>query len=446
MGPMIAAVRFLDELRSISATLSDDRRPSRISASLHGSLAFTGKGHATDRAVMLGLLGFLPDTLDPDAAEQLEEGLRQSGVVEVSGIGQLAFSPQSDLVFDYGPPLPGHANGLILSAVDLIGRLVFRRTYYSIGGGFVVTDDELAGRHANTSAADALAACPFPFSSAAEMLAMGRASGLGIADMKRRNEVALSGGELDARLHKIWHAMNGCIERGLRQEGILPGGLQVRRRARAIHEQLMAERRSNTSQPHVANDWLSAYAMAVNEENAAGGRVVTSPTNGAAGVVPAVMRYYQDHCHDARPEGLQDFLLVAAAIGGLIKHNASISGAEVGCQGEVGSASAMAAAGLCAALGGTNEQIENAAEIALEHHLGMTCDPAKGLVQVPCIERNAFGAIKAVSAASLALRGDGQHFMPLDNCIETMRQTGLDMNVKYKETSVGGLAVNLPGC
>ncbi len=446
MGPMIAAARFLDELRSVSAMLSEDGRPCRLSASLHGSLAFTGKGHATDRAVMLGLLGFRPDTLDPDAAERLEDGLRRSGSIEVSGIGRLAFSPQSDLVFDYGPPLPGHANGLILSAADPDGTLVLRRTYYSIGGGFVLSEEELAGQDANKSAAHALAACPFPFSSAAEMLAMGRNSSLGIAEMKRRNEIALSGGDLDARLDRIWQEMDKCIERGLRQEGILPGGLQVRRRARAIHEQLVAERHSNKSQPHVANDWLSVYAMAVNEENAAGGRVVTSPTNGAAGVVPAIIRYYRDHCHGARPEGLRDILLVAAAIGGLIKHNASISGAEVGCQGEVGSASAMAAAGLCAALGGTNEQIENAAEIALEHHLGMTCDPAKGLVQVPCIERNALGAIKAVSAASLALRGDGRHFMPLDNCIETMRQTGLDMNVKYKETSVGGLAVNLPEC
>jgi L-serine dehydratase len=240
--------------------------------------------------------------------------------------------------------------------------------------------------------------------------------------------------------------MDSCISRGLAQDGVLPGGLKVRRRARTIHDQLLAERGSNLTQPHVANDWLAVYAMAVNEENAGGGRVVTSPTNGAAGVVPAVIRYYRDHCHGATHAGIREFLLVAAAIGGLIKYNASISGAEVGCQGEVGSASAMAAAGLCAALGGTNEQIENAAEIALEHHLGMTCDPAKGLVQVPCIERNGLGAIKAVSAASLALRGDGAHFMPLDNCIETMRQTGIDMNVRYKETSTGGLAVNLPEC
>jgi L-serine dehydratase len=264
--------------------------------------------------------------------------------------------------------------------------------------------------------------------------------------MKRANEVVHSGPGLDDRLDTLWQAMDACITRGLRMDGILPGGLKVKRRAKAIHEQLLAERGQNQSQPHVANDWLSVYAMAVNEENAAGGRVVTSPTNGAAGVVPSVVRYYRDHCIGANHAGIHTFLLTAAAIGGLIKHNASISGAEVGCQGEVGSAAAMAAAGLCAALGGTNEQVENAAEIALEHHLGMTCDPAAGLVQVPCIERNGLGAIKAVSAASLALRGDGTHFMPLDNCIETMRQTGIDMNVKYKETSTGGLAVNLPEC
>ncbi len=240
--------------------------------------------------------------------------------------------------------------------------------------------------------------------------------------------------------------MDACIDRGLREDGVLPGGLNVRRRAKAIHEQLLVERGRNQAQPHIVNDWLSVYAMAVNEENAAGGRVVTSPTNGAAGVVPSVLRYYREHCIGATRAGAHDLLLTAAAIGGLIKHNASISGAEVGCQGEVGSASAMAAAGLCAALGGSNRQIENAAEIALEHHLGMTCDPVGGLVQVPCIERNGLGAIKAVSAASLALRGTGDHFMPLDNCIEAMRQTGLEMSDKYKETSRGGLAVNLPEC
>ena len=289
-------------------------------------------------------------------------------------------------------------------------------------------------------------AVPYPFRTAADMLRMGRESGRTIAQMKRANEQAVYGASLDQRLDRIWQVMTDCIQRGLTQDGILPGGLNVRRRARHIHDQLQAERGRNLNQPHQANDWMSVYAMAVNEENAAGGRVVTSPTNGAAGVVPAVARYYLDHCVGARPDGVRDLLLVASAIGGIIKHNASISGAEVGCQGEVGSASAMAAAGLCAVLGGTNEQIENAAEIALEHHLGMTCDPAAGLVQVPCIERNALGAIKAVSAASLALRGDGTHFMPLDNCIRVMRDTGRDMDVKYKETSQGGIAVNLPEC
>jgi len=287
---------------------------------------------------------------------------------------------------------------------------------------------------------------PYPFASAAEMLRMGQASGLSIAAMKRANEEAVHGKAIYRRIEGIWQAMDGCMSRGLAQEGTLPGGLFVKRRAKEIHQQLLAERGQNLRQPHEANDWLSVYAMAVNEENAAGGRVVTSPTNGAAGVVPAVGRYYLDHCVGARRDAITDYLLVAAAIGGLIKHNASISGAEVGCQGEVGSAAAMAAAGLCAVLGGTNAQIENAAEIALEHHLGMTCDPAAGLVQVPCIERNAIGAIKAVSAASLSLRGNGQHFMPLDNCINVMRQTGQDMDLKYKETSLGGIAVNLPEC
>jgi L-serine dehydratase len=445
MGPMVAAARFLDELRR-----AEPPQGTRLRASLHGSLAFTGKGHATDRAVILGLLGFLPDTIDPDRAEAQEAGLRAAGTIALPGLPVLAFRPDDDLAFDYGPPLPGHPNGLVLTALLPTGEPLLSRTYYSIGGGFVRTAEELAADRAQGGAppaADPTAPVhPFPFTSAIEMLAMGTASGESIATMKRANETLAHGPRLDDRLDAVWAAMDGCVDRGLRQDGILPGGLSVRRRARDIHRQLLAETGANRSQPHVVNDWIAAYAMAVNEENAAGGRVVTSPTNGAAGVVPAVIRYYRDHCHGATHEGIRDFLLVAAAIGGLIKHNASISGAEVGCQGEVGSASAMAAAGLCAALGGTNEQIENAAEIALEHHLGMTCDPAKGLVQVPCIERNGLGAIKAVSAASLALRGDGQHFMPLDNCIETMRQTGIDMNLKYKETSTGGLAVNLPEC
>jgi len=451
MGPMTAAARFLNDLRTGREKEPGAGRLAALRCSLHGSLAFTGKGHATDRAVILGLSGFEPHTLDPDKAEELEAEVRDSGQVTPPGLPPLAFQPETDLVFDYGPPLPGHANGMILQAQDEAGHLYLEETYYSIGGGFVMTAKELAGEdHGGANALHAEKAAigyPYPFGSAQEMLAMARASGKSIAQMKWENETANANrASVRDRLDGIWHAMDACIDRGLRMEGELPGGLMVKRRAKHIHEQLKAEAGRNISQPHTVNDWLSVYAMAVNEENAAGGKVVTSPTNGAAGVVPAVLRYYRDHCIGATEEGRRTFLMTAAAIGGLIKHNASISGAEVGCQGEVGSAAAMAAAGLCAALGGTAEQVENAAEIALEHHLGMTCDPVGGLVQVPCIERNGLGAIKAVSAASLALRGDGTHFMPLDNCIEAMRQTGLDMSTKYKETSQGGLAVNLPEC
>jgi L-serine dehydratase len=299
----------------------------------------------------------------------------------------------------------------------------------------------------SSSRDDATAPYPYPFDSAVSMLHMARESGLTIAAMKRANEyIVRSTDTVDRGIARIWSVMDNCIERGLLQEGELPGGLRVRRRAAKIHRQQIRERGSNLVQPHVASEWLSVYAMAVNEENAAGSKVVTAPTNGAAGVVPAVLRYYLEHCADADRAKVSDFLLTAAAIGGLIKHRASISGAEAGCQGEVGSAAAMAAAGFCAVLGGSPEQVENAAEIALEHHLGMTCDPVAGLVQVPCIERNGMAATKAVTAASLALRGDGSHFMPLDNCIEAMRQTGQAMNVKFKETSLGGLAVNLPEC
>ena len=449
IGPMVAAGRFLEALRESAG--AGGARPVTLRARLHGSLAWTGRGHASDRAVALGLLGERPDRLDPDAVEPLMAQLAETRHVEVDGLGRLAFDPAEDLVLDFGEPLPGHANGMAFEALDASGEVLLRSVYYSIGGGFVASEAELeAARERKQGGLEEekrSLGYPYPFGTSEEMLAMGRDSGLTIAAMKRANEeVHLSRPELDERLDAIWAAMDGCIDRGLQMEGRLPGGLNVKRRAKAIFERLERDRGRNMSQPHVVNDWLSVYAMAVNEENAAGGRVVTSPTNGAAGVVPAVIRYYRDQCVGATGQGIRDFLLAAAGIGALIKHNASISGAEVGCQGEVGSASAMAAAGLCAALGGTNEQVENAAEIALEHHLGMTCDPVGGLVQVPCIERNGFGAIKAVSAASLALHGDGTHFMPLDNCIETMRQTGMDMSERYKETSRGGLAVNLPEC
>lgn len=437
MGPMVAAARFLDALRASPFHFHGVR------ASLHGSLAFTGVGHATDRATILGLAGFLPDTYDHAKAEAALAAIRADHAIEVPGVGRLAFDPARDLLFDYGPALPGHANGMILRGLDAQGDVILQETYYSIGGGFVLTEAELqAGEAGKTKVA-----VPYPFETAAQMLEMAARSGLSVAQMKRANELAVrSAADLDRGLARIWEVMNACIDRGMVADGILPGGLKVRRRARGIHQALMAERGLNLTPPHTINDWMSLYAMAVNEENAAGGQVVTAPTNGAAGVVPAVIRYYLDHVPGASVAKVGDFLLTAAAIGGLCKHNASISGAECGCQAEVGSAAAMAAAGLCAVMGGTAMQVENAAEIALEHHLGMTCDPVKGLVQVPCIERNGLGAIKAVSAASLALRGDGVHLVSLDACIETMRQTGHDMHEKYKETSLGGLAVNVPNC
>ncbi|MDP0929055.1 L-serine ammonia-lyase [Paracoccus onubensis] len=440
MGPMVAGARFLEALRN------SPFQPHGLRASLHGSLAFTGKGHATDRATILGLAGFVPETMDADAAETVLAANREKRVLIVDGLGELQFDPERDLCFDFENPLPGHANGMTLSATDAQGDVIFHQVYYSIGGGFVLTDQELA-RKGNEDRSDAVARVPYPFANASEMLDMAERSGKSIAAMKRANELSFrSESELRQGLMRIWQVMRDCMERGLSTEGILPGGLHVRRRARGIHEKLMAERGMNLTAPHVINDWMSTYAMAVNEENAAGGQVVTAPTNGAAGVVPAVIRYWLDHVPGASERDLPDFLLTAAAIGGLVKHNASISGAECGCQAEVGSAAAMAAAGLAAVLGATPHQIENAAEIALEHHLGMTCDPVKGLVQVPCIERNGLGAIKAVSAASLALRGDGSHLVPLDSAIETMRQTGEDMSEKYKETSLGGLAVNVPNC
>ncbi len=437
MGPMVAGARFLDRLRAAPFTAHGLR------ASLHGSLAFTGVGHATDRATVLGLAGFAPDTYDHDKAEAELARIQETNEVTPKGLPPLRFNPKEDLKFDFGPALPGHANGMILMATDAQGDVILSETYYSIGGGFVLTEAELASGK-DTDDGDPV---PYPFKSAAEMLEMARASGKTIAQMKRANELSRRpADDLERGIARIWEVMDGCIERGLEGTGILPGGLKVRRRAKAIHDQLQAERGMNLNAPHTINDWMSMYAMAVNEENAAGGQVVTAPTNGAAGVVPATIRYWLDHCPGSTRSGIPDFLLTAAAIGGLVKFNASISGAEAGCQAEVGSASAMAAAGLCAVLGGSPEQIENAAEIALEHHLGMTCDPVKGLVQVPCIERNGLGAIKAVSAASLALRGDGDHFVPLDSAIETMRQTGQDMHEKYKETSLGGLAVNVPNC
>ena len=437
MGPMVAAGMFLDMLRASPFEAAG------LKARLHGSLAFTGVGHATDRATLLGLAGFSPETYDATKAEAALEAMTRNKTVDPDGLGTLKLDPASDIIFDFGPSLEGHANGMVLMATDAQDDVILQQTYYSIGGGFVVTAEELAS---GVSIGD-MAPYPHKFNTANELLGLCAAQGKSIAQIKRENELSRrSAAELDRGLTKIWDVMNDCINRGLERGGILPGGLNVKRRAKPIHEALMAERGLNMPAPHTINDWMSVYAMAVNEENAAGGQVVTAPTNGAAGVVPATLRYWLDHVPGATPKRIPEFLLTAAAIGGLIKFNASISGAECGCQAEVGSASAMAAAGLCAVLGGSPAQVENAAEIALEHHLGMTCDPVKGLVQVPCIERNGLGCIKAVSAASLSMRGDGTHLVSLDACVETMRQTGLDMHEKYKETSLGGLAVNVPNC
>ncbi|MBL4749474.1 MAG: L-serine ammonia-lyase [Amylibacter sp.] len=437
MGPMVAAERFLRALKNnnINAT--------HLRCSLHGSLAFTGKGHHTDQAVILGLDGFIPSEFNPGLAKQAEARIGAQKTVRPKGHPPYRFDPATDVVFDYDRILQDHANGMILYALK-DDAIVYEQIYYSIGGGFVQTPQEMAADIDPTARKQKVL---YPFRTANEMLAMANASDMTIAELKQANEtIHMSAGELNKGIQQIWEVMTECIDTGFEESGILPGGLNTRRRAKAIHDELQAERGNNMAAPHIINDWIAAYAISVNEQNAAGARVVTAPTNGAAGVIPATLRYYLDHVPEADTNKVAEFLLTAAAIGALIKSNASISGAEVGCQGEVGSASAMAAAGLCAVLGGTNEQIENAAEIALEHHLGMTCDPIKGLVQAPCIERNGMGAIKAVSAASLSLRGDGKHLVSLDSCIETMRQTGLDMNSKYKETSLGGLAVNLPAC
>jgi L-serine dehydratase len=437
VGPMKAAAAFATGLVAQGAI----DRVATVEATLMGSLAFTGKGHATDKAVILGLGGQEPEDVDPDAAEALVADVRETKRLTLAGRQAIAFDPASAIRFDTLTPAPRHPNTMRLVARDKDGGAVADETWLSIGGGFVVRD----GAGDDSSASEAR--LPHPFRSGAELLARGNETGLSIAEMVRANEAALRPeGAAEAHVERVIGVMFACMDRGLTQSGPLPGGLKVMRRAKAIYDRLIEAARRNLHPAHEIMDFVSVYAMAVNEENAAGGRVVTAPTNGAAGVIPAVLRYYRDHCEGADKAGLADFLMTATAIGALFKLNASISGAEVGCQGEVGVASSMAAAGLCAALGGSNEQIENAAEIAMEHHLGMTCDPIGGLVQIPCIERNAFGAVKAIAAASLALHGDGRHRVSLDSVVATMRQTGADMQSKYKETSLGGLAVNFIEC
>ncbi|OLL54830.1 L-serine ammonia-lyase [Bartonella henselae] len=445
MGPMTAANMFLREIMRCNFLRSSYTGISHIRVYLYGSLVFTGVGHATDRAVILGLLGEEAATVNPDNIDILLEKVTREKKVQPDGHPAYWFNLQSDLIFKRKEVLPGHTNGLAFEGLDADGNVLLRQTYYSIGGGFVVTEDELNCINGNTQSKTSKV--PYPFDSARKMLSMAEKSGLSIAEMKRLNEeTKMERSALNTGLDNIFSAITKCIDRGLSQEGELPGGLRVSRRAKKLYETLLENQKKNRNYPLLANDWLSVYAIAVNEENAAGGRVVTAPTNGAAGVVPAVLRYYLQFNDNSDRERIHNFLLTAAAIGGVIKHNASISGAEVGCQGEVGTASSMAAAGLTAVLGGTPAQIENAAEIALEHHLGMTCDPVAGLVQIPCIERNAMGAVKAVTASSLALHGNGKHFVSLDACIETMRQTGHDMSERYKETSKAGLAVNAISC
>ena len=437
VGPMVAANRFLQEL----AKLQHLTRVHQVIVELYGSLAMTGTGHATDTAIMLGLLGEKPDQLDPDQVTGKIAQIHQSQQLELAGHHPILFDCDQHLQFLFGQSLPRHPNGMTIKAMDHAGIILHQNNYYSVGGGFVLSEEE-AGQTSQSSTLT----IPHPFESARDLLDIGERTGLSIADIVLENEQHLNKSQnITADLLHLWQVMNHCITRGCQQDGKLPGGLDVERRAKALHQELI--HRTEEQRDHLeALDWVNLFAMAVNEENAAGGRVVTAPTNGAAGVIPAVLAYYVRFNPDSNDKGICTFLATAAAIGMLYKKNASISAAEVGCQGEIGVACSMAAGALCAVLGGSNEQIENAAEIGMEHNLGLTCDPIAGLVQVPCIERNTMGAVKAINAARLALHGDGTHRVSLDDVIETMRQTGQDMQDKYKETATGGLAVNVVNC
>ncbi len=439
MGPMVAARDFRLQVEEYLSRSDITATPS-IRCTLKGSLSATGRGHATDRAVTLGMHGYSPVDVAQENLETLVNHLWDRTRITPDNGQEILFSPQRDILFDPGPPLTEHPNGMTFELLDGQGKILLSQTSFSIGGGFVRTLEEMHGG-ASPGMTKPDPRVPFGFDSAAVMLEMAAKSGLSIAEMKRQNELATrTEPELDAGLDQIWNAMRRCTEQGLEAGGTLPGGLNTPRRAKHLIQRLRAAPAGGNP-----NDWLCAYAMAVNEENAAGHMVVTAPTNGAAGVIPATLYHFVEHQGGTRDQ-VRTFLLTASAIGGLVKHRSSISGAEVGCQGEVGTAAAMAAAGLCAVRGGTPGQVEHAAEIALEHHLGMTCDPVHGLVQVPCIERNAFGAIKAAAAASLALHGSGDHLMSLDQCIAAMKQTGEEMSVKFKETSTGGLAVAMIEC
>ncbi len=440
VGPMRAAARFVQRWL---ADAGDLPRVARVHVELYGSLAMTGRGHGTDKAVLLGLEGHWPDRIDPDTIPAILQRIRAERRLRLSGTHAIAFDEAQDLVFNKRQKLPYHVNGMRYGAFDASGALLATRDYYSVGGGFVVNQDEAAE---DRIVADTTP-LPYAFHSGADLLAHCARAGKSIAQLMLANEcVWRSEAEVRAGLQNLWQAMQDCVTRGLRSDGILPGGLKVPRRAPQMARELRERPEAALRDPLSILDWVNLYALAVNEENAAGGRVVTAPTNGAAGIIPAVLHYYDRCVPGASAQGVIDFLLTAGAIGILYKENASISGAEVGCQGEVGVACSMAAGGLAAAMGATPTQVENAAEIGMEHNLGLTCDPIGGLVQIPCIERNAMGAVKAINAVRMAMRGDGKHFVSLDKVIQTMRATGEDMKEKYKETSRGGLAVNVIEC
>ena len=443
VGPMKAAAMFARRL----AKAGQISQVARIEARLYGSLGATGKGHGTDTAIMLGLGGLLPDSIDPDTIESRIRQIREDASLLLNGEQRMVFKERSDILFLRNETLPFHANGARFLAFASDGEQIEERCYFSVGGGFVVSQEEADRSVDQPKLVVDPTRLEHPFSSGDELLAITVRTGLSIAQVMRRNEYAWrTDAELDASLDQIWDAMKACVARGCRTEGNLPGGLRVKRRAAELYRTLSTRPEDALKDQLTILDFVNVYAMAVNEENAAGGRVVTAPTNGAAGIVPAVMHYYDRFCAGASRAGIRDFLLTAGAIGLLYKENASISGAEVGCQGEVGVACSMAAAGLAAVMGGTPQQVENAAEIGMEHNLGLTCDPVGGRVQIPCIERNAMGSVKALNAARMALRGDGTHFVSLDQVIKTMRDTGRDMMTKYKETSRGGLAVNVIEC
>mgnify|MGYP002135414278 CR=1 FL=1 len=443
VGPMRAARLFVQRLAHEGLL----HGVARVACGLYGSLGATGKGHGSDKAVLLGLLGEAPDTVDVEAVAGLLRQVRQAKALALPGGPTIPFDEKTDLKFWRRETLPFHANGMRLQAWDSAGALLAERCYYSVGGGFVVSDEVAADGARQKVIAPDTTTLALPFHSGAELLALCAREQTSIAGVMRRNERHWrTDAEIDAGLGRIWQVMQDCVARGCRTDGTLPGGFQVKRRAAALHRALCANPEAALRDPLQVLDWVNLYALAVNEENAAGGRVVTAPTNGAAGIVPAVLHYYARFTPHATPAGIVDFLLTAAAIGLLYKENASISGAEVGCQGEVGVACSMAAGALCAVLGGTPAQVENAAEIGMEHHLGLTCDPVGGLVQIPCIERNAIASVKAINAARMALRGDGSHHVSLDQVIKTMRETGADMMTKYKETARGGLAVNIIEC